>query len=61
MISRERAEEILKECQKESKETIFTSQLNKLLTQDECREVNSMWLKMPGPTSFVDAFLKFLT
>lgn len=57
-MTQERAREIYEQCQTQSQSGPWSDQLRKVMTPQEIQYVNSIWVTMPGSTSYSDAFLR---
>ena len=54
----ERATEIIREAKAKCVHGPWSDQLSNVMTQDERREVVTVWNTMPGSACFVDALLR---
>jgi len=59
VLTKERAHEIVKQCQALATCGPWCDYLDKVMTLDERAQVNAKWDTMPGHTNFVDALNTF--
>jgi hypothetical protein len=58
-LTRERCEEIVRQCQEKASYGPWVDQMGKVMTREEQMEVMELWCSMPGHTSFYDTFCRF--
>jgi hypothetical protein len=59
MISRERAEEIVRQAQEITVCGPWSDNMTKVMTEEEDAEVKLHWSALPGDTCYMDAFNDF--
>lgn len=59
MITRQRAEEIVRKAQEITSIGPYSDNITKVMTPHEVQDVNTHWSALPSDTSWIDAFNDF--